>query len=354
MFRGLAIFAVVTLHIDEGVKVLPTGWWRFTEFAGFAVPFFLATSFYLAINKLFSSPKPYPLRLRLIRLLIPYTFWSVAYVLYKATKYYITNSSDKLIELFHDPLALICFGGAAFHLYFLPLLAMGSISMKFSEWAISKQISLNRLVLLCFASLLSYEILLRSGCDFKLGESQAFQPLIAAIFPMGTSNPFLRLMLVLLAWFIRCMPYILVAMILNHPATKKFQLKFINRRIDNRRPWLLLLVFAVVNIFGSQLLPLSLYEILRGNLALWTAISFSDFVKANYLIQSIGACSFGIYSIHLFIIEFFQSIAKRTCPEYFDRTSIPLMLTAAIAVIGISWGITSMLMKSKRLSKLLF
>jgi fucose 4-O-acetylase-like acetyltransferase len=353
MFRGLAIFAVVVLHVDGSIVVPPLGWAQVTSFAKFTVPFFLAASFYLAIDKLYSSLKPYPLRSRLTRLLIPYSCWSALYVFYKIVKYSMTGDSGKLVALFHDPLALICFGGAAFHLYFLPLLAIGTILIKFSEWTIAKKISLAGLVLLCLVSFITYEILIVSGNSHDIVIHQAFQPLIAAVVPMENINPLLRWIAVSLACVIRCLPYILVSTILNHPAFKNFQLNFVNRR-PNWWPWLWLFIFIILNGFGSQFLPQSLYEVSRGYLALWTAISLSNILKDNYLIQSLGACSFGIYLSHIFVLEFFQSMMKRIDPDYINSTSTPFLLMMAIVIMGISWAITLLLTRTKRLSSILF
>jgi surface polysaccharide O-acyltransferase-like enzyme len=349
LFRGLAVFAVVILHTDEGIKVIPTGWSQITDFALFAVPFFLALSFYLAIDKLSASQQPFRLWPRLARLLIPYLLWSAGYIFYKVVKYSMVKEPDRLIELFHDPLSLICFGGAAFHLYFLPLLASGTVLVKFSEWAIAHKISLTRLTILYLVSSIGYEALLRSGNEFQISANQAFQPLLATVFPLGNSNPLLRLILVIIAFTIRCAPYIIVSTILTHPAVIKIQLKFVNQS-----PILWTFIFLVVNIFGSQLLPQSLYEVVRGYLALLAAISISNVLKYNQSIESLATCSFGIYFIHLAIVEVFQSIAKRVYPDYIYRIDTALLLTTALAIFGISWAITNLMMKNKRLSSILF
>jgi surface polysaccharide O-acyltransferase-like enzyme len=349
LFRGFAILAVAILHTDEGIKVIPPGWSQITDFALFAVPFFLALSFYLAIDKLDASPKPFPLRLRLTRLLIPYSIWSALYLLYKVVKYSTAGEFSKLTNFVSDPLSLICFGGAAFHLYFLPLLAIGTVLIKFSEWAIAKKISLVGLTLLCIGSLLSYEALLRSGNEYQIGVNQAFQPLVAAVFSTANSNPLWRSILVVIAWIVRCAPYILAGTILTHPVSKKFRLNF----VDKYPVWWLI-AFLILNIFGSQFLPRSLHEVTRGYAALLAAISISQVLKYTRWIENLGTCSFGIYFIHLFIIEVFQSIAKRVYPDYIYQIDMTGLLMVAIIVVGISWMITSLLMRNKRLSSILF
>ncbi|HCF30704.1 MAG TPA: hypothetical protein DEV81_26715, partial [Cyanobacteria bacterium UBA11049] len=96
LLRGLAIYAVVILHSDEGILVKPMGWGAILQFSNFAVPFFLATSFYLIINKLYVSGPQFPWKTRLTRLLIPYGFWSFVYLLQKSIKYLSKHEIDKL------------------------------------------------------------------------------------------------------------------------------------------------------------------------------------------------------------------------------------------------------------------
>jgi fucose 4-O-acetylase-like acetyltransferase len=348
LFRGLATFAVVVLHAGKGVQVVPPVWSQIIDFALFAVPFFLALSFYLSIDKLYSSPQPYPLRSRLARILIPYGVWSAFYLIYRVAKYGMSGEFSKLLDLVLDPLSLICFGGASPPLYFLPLLGIGMVLIKLSELSIEKNISLKRLALLCVASFLSYEMLLISGNGYDIVTHLAFQPLLAATFPIHISNPILRSISVVVACSVRLFPYILVGMILAHPALNKFRLNL------DRYPFLWLSVFICLNMFGSQILPQSLYEIIRGYSGLLTAISFSFRLKGNYYIDSLGSCSFGIYLIHFFIIEIFQSIAKRTYPDHIYHINAMMLMVISVAIMVVSWIITSFLMKNKRLSKTLF
>lgn len=349
LFRGLAILAVAILHIDGGIQVLPIGWSRITDFALFAVPFFLALSFYLAIAKLAASSQPYPLRSRLVRLLVPYGIWSGVYLFYKVAKYGATGEMSKLVDLFGDPLGLICFGTAAFHLYFLPLLAIGTVLIKFSEWAMLKKISWQRLALLCLISLLIYEVLLRSGNEYQLSTSQAFQPLLKTIFPTGNSNPLLRLILVVAAWMIRCAPYVAIGTILTHPSSTK-----VCQNLISKLPWLWLFIFVSLNLTAAQFLPRSIAEVACGYSALFAAISISSILKYNYRIESLGTCSFGIYFIHLLIIEIFQSIAKRIYPNYIYHNSSVGLVLMAIVVVVLSWAITALLMKNNKLSRIIF
>jgi surface polysaccharide O-acyltransferase-like enzyme len=350
LFRGLAILAVAILHVvDGGTQVLPTSWPQITHFALFAVPFFLALSFYLAIEKLYLSPQTFPLRARLNRLLVPYLCWSAVYLLYKIVKYGAVGEVQKVVNLFADPLALICLGGTAFHLYFLPLLAVGTVLVKLADLAGFTSRSWQGLALLGLFSLLGYEILLRTGNEYQLADGCAFEPLLATVLPMGNTNPILRLFLAIVAWGLRCLPYIFVGAILAHPKTSKFRLHLVARH-----PFVWVSIFIILNLFGDRFLPQSVYEVSRGYVALLASIACSDRLKDNSLIKSFGICSFGIYLIHLFAIEIFQSLAKRIDPNYIDRVHSIVLLVAAIFAVGISWIITSLLMQNKRLSRIIF
>jgi len=348
VFRGFAMYAVIIVHIDEGVKVFPPGWLSITNFASFSVPFFLATAFYLAINKLYTSRRRYPLKSRLLRLLIPYGIWSVLYLLYKVAKYIATGGQDRLFQLFQDPLSLVFFGDASYHLYFLPLLAMGTVLIKFVEFLIEKNVSWRGVASIAFVSLLVYEVILISGNGLKRPDNVAFESLLAATFPDGNSNPLFRLLLVELFWALRCFPYVMLATLLAHPKANKFCLKSISNH-----PAFWVLVFLAVNIFGPWVLPDAVEEVARGYSALIAAIAISSVLKENALIKHIGLCSFGIYLIHIFFVEVFQSVVVRLYPDYSNNVSIAILLLAAALVFLVSWGTTNFLLKHKRLAQIL-
>ncbi|MBF2026598.1 MAG: acyltransferase family protein [Oscillatoriales cyanobacterium C42_A2020_001] len=349
LFRGFAIYAVILLHIDEGVQNVPAAWSKITDFSLFAVPFFLATAFYFAINKLYQSKEPYPLRQRLLRLLIPYGFWSIFYLVYKSAKYVAGGDSAKLAEIFQDPLSIIFFGGAAFHLYFLPLLATGTLLIRVVENLITRKVSLRGLGILALVSVLLYEAVLLSGDGLKTPENIAFESLLTAVFPTGNSIPLVRLILVVLFWALKCLPYVMLAAVLTHPTFNQRFLKLVGRYA-----LLGIIVFVILNGFGSFVLPPAIYEVARGYTALIAAIAFSFLLKENALIRNLGLCSFGIYLIHLLFVEVFQSVFVRLNPNYVNDPSIVVFLLASMVILVLSWGITALLMKRKMLSRLLF
>jgi surface polysaccharide O-acyltransferase-like enzyme len=349
VFRGLAIYAVIILHIDEGIKILPPSWLRITDFASFCVPFFLAAAFYLAIIKLYTSQSPYPLCPRLVRLLIPYGVWSAFYLLYKSAKYAVAGEPNKVWALFQDPLSLAFFGGASYHLYFLPLLVTGTLLVKLVEFLIKRKITLKRIGLIVLISLLAYEMILVSGNGLKAPANVAFEPLLAVVFPEGNSYPPIRWLLVEVVWALGCLPFVMVAMLLSHPTVNKFYTKILSQYFI-----LVIVIFLAFNLFGTFVLPKAVAEIGRGYTALSAAIALSSVLKENALIKSIGLCSFGIYLVHIFFVETFQSIAVRLYPDYVNSASTLTLLTGTTLVLLSSWIATLLLMRNKRLSQILY
>jgi surface polysaccharide O-acyltransferase-like enzyme len=346
LFRGLAIYGVVILHTDEGLEVWPPAWSWIVQFSGFAVPFFLATAFYLTFSKLYVSKEKFALKERLTRLLVPYLFWSVLYVAYKVLKYLVQNETDSVIKLFQDPVGIIFCGGAAFQLYFLPLLALGTVLVKPISLVIARQIKLSLLVLLAVVSLIPYELLLISGNAFENGSGVAFQALFNS-----NDNQLLRIVGVTIAWAIRCLPYIFVAAIASHP-----NIKFILSKYEKNYLYaiVLALLFLTLNSFGGSLLPQSIYELGRGYTALLLGLALSAYLPSNRAIASLSFCSFGIYLSHLLFVETFQILEKRVYPGEVFRSSTPNLLIFALLSLAVSWIATDILMRKKYLTKLLF
>ncbi len=345
LFRGIAMYAVVILHSDEGISATPQAWDLITNFAGFAVPFFLATAFYLAINKLYLIGSDYKFKNRLPRLVIPYLCWSVLYLVYKVAKYSITNEFDQIIKVFQDRLSIIFLGGAAFHLYFLPLLITGTLLIKVSEFLIKRQVRLNILIVLGIISFVFYQLILISGNSFALDTSTAF----SALIPKENQSPLIRLILVAIAWIVRCLPYIFTATLISHPKLREKWNK-------PKTSYTLIsgLLFVSINLFGGLYLPQSIYEVVRGFSTLLFAIYLSNNLKDNSTIANLAQCSFGIYLIHLIFVETFWIIASRLYPEVRSQVSTLTLLTVSIVGFGISWIATSILLRIKLISSLMF
>ncbi len=351
LFRGIAVFCVIVLHSDGIITTKPPTWEVIRQFSGFAVPFFLSTSFYLAINKLYSFKENFNLIKRLKRLIIPYFSWSFIYIFYQFSKYLIEQESDKINSLLNHYVSTLFLGGAALHLYFLPLLITGTLVIKLCHYLILRQINLRYLLIGVLLSLIFYQEILISGNSFQVGYNVAFQPLLDSIF-LQRNNPLMNLISVWLSWILRCIPYIIIAMVLSHPITKNKLRKFNFQRLN----YVLFIsfMFLITNLFAENILPESIYEISRGYLALLVAILISRYLKNNYILNSLGVCSFGIYLIHLLVIDFGQIIILKIYPEYGIQTSSLMLLTFSIFSFIVSWVAIYFLVKQKTIAPIMF
>lgn len=208
--------------------------------------------------------------------------------------------------------------------------------------------SLCGLAIMGLVSLLFYEKLLASGNDPN-GSNIPFQSLLAVVFPTGNSSPILRWVLVEFTYLLRCLPYVLVGMLLLHPDARKFCLK-----LTEINPFLWLFLFFICNAFGSLILPQAIYQIARGYTALLAAIALSNHLKDHAPIRNLALCSFGIYLGHLFFVEVFQSIAVRIDPDYIHHINTATLIAISILILLISWGATLLLMRHKNLSRIMF
>lgn len=351
LFRGIAAYAVVILHSDEGIPVQSATWSAILHFSAFAVPFFLATSFYLTINKLSSGNKAYTWHSRLYRLLIPYGIWSLIYLGQKVIKYLIKHEPEKIQELFQDPLALIFLGQSAFHLYFIPLLLSGSVLVIGAKYLVRKRVKLGVLLGVLIGSLIIaelYKAFLFGSIPNQANSDLAAQALLEFTSPIGRGNAFIHLILVELGYIARCLPYIAVALLLNHSSIQGRLIKF-----SPKDTALILAVFLILNAFSVPLLPQTVYEVAKGYSALLLAVAISTNLKKNTIIASLGSCSFGIYLMHLMIVEVFWSIAKKM-NLLTDHVSILPLITVTTLSFLVSWVLTSLLMKQKPVAKLMF
>lgn len=341
LLKGVAAFAVVVIHAKTGsVPSEPPGYWaeKIVQFSdNFAVPFFLATSFYLMIQKIYSNNTPYSFISRFRRLFVPYVFWSIVYLLFRASKHLINNDITKLNELFSDPLAIIFFGSASGQLYFIPLLLSGiflvTVVMK---PLLKKPIDIKLLGLLIIISIVANQIVL-----------ERLQ--ISSLLIDVNKNVLLRLILVEVSWVVRCLPYIFVAMLLNHPFSKKFFLSF-----DIKHTIIFFSLSFILNIFDTfSILNISkaISEVCIAYFSLLFGISLSKFLKENDIIRNLGLCSFGIYFIHFLVFAIIQPIVYKIIPGY---VSLFTLLISATSAYLISWIATLYLMKAKWISKFMF
>jgi peptidoglycan/LPS O-acetylase OafA/YrhL len=114
LLKLLSVFGVVVIHLSPTTL---DGEWLASFFLSFVVPFFYLISLYFFVLKLSSVSSVGFANLRLGRLLIPYLVWSCIYVLMRWIKFSLASRPFDL-----DIPSAFLFGGAAVHLYFIPML----------------------------------------------------------------------------------------------------------------------------------------------------------------------------------------------------------------------------------------
>lgn len=350
IFRGVAILGVAIVHSGNGQTAIHPLARTLEHMSGFAVPFFLATSFYLASQTFYTRSKPYLLWSRLERLLFPYAIWSLIYLIFSALKYIISNKLGESDQILQDPIGIFFLGGAAYHLYFIPLLLVGTLLFKGTDWIEKKHFTAKRLLFFLVLSLGLYEIILGSGNAFALGPNVAFQSLSNTLGLDIRQNSLLRILGVAIAWMLRCLPYITMALLLQQPSVQTKLPVWNNLSIP-----LTFLGFFMINGWGDLVLPASLYELARGYTALIFAIALSSVLPDSKWIQNLGLCSFGIYLMHLIWVEVFKSILGKLYPGLLADVTVMSLLTFSGLAWITSWMLTAWLMNQKGLiPKILF
>jgi fucose 4-O-acetylase-like acetyltransferase len=370
LFKGIAAYAVVIIHTGKLMiySGFPTNYWTiaFIEISRFAVPFFLVTSFYFMTSNLYKKANNFSLivhlKSKIYRLLIPYLCWSAIYLTFRLVK--AVSRPSGLEQLFQDPVMIIFLGGASIHLYFLPLLFLGSFLITVPEYLARKQFDLKVIVFLCISSMALYELIIISGNDFQFGAnclenakscSVAFQGLIKFALPDIENNQFIRVMLVALSWIIECLPYLFIAVVLNHPTFQK-KLKTPNKSYLYISIVLLTLVsiLYVSNNLKTMYFPRSLYELGSASSLLIIGIILSKNMKDNSFVSSLGECSFGIYLMHYLILVVYTALIDKFANNLLKISPNLAMLVLTSLTFGTSWIITYLLLRKKTISKLLF
>ncbi len=360
--RGLAAFAVILVHSGDetwGIPITEQAI-QFRYLFYFAVPFFLAASFYFATKKLPANISVSFWQKKINRIIVPYLLWSLVYLIFKFMIFFITNNTKQIQQLLSDPLAIVFFGAASYHLYFLPLLISGTWLLYFVNYFQQKQNSLALLSLFSILSLIVYHLLLISNNSFDLGSYTAF-PGLLNLFPADSLSYYVaRVVLVNIAWIVRCLPYFFIAILVNQVLDK------VNCQIfyQQQTTILIFLIFLCINLVGKNFLPNAVKcinlvgknflpnavnEIAIAFLLLLFGISSSAQIKHNALSVNLGLCSFGIYLIHPFVKSFIEIILNRFLPQLTQNVSIISMLTYSILSFLVSW--ISFILKNKLFSQ---
>ena len=182
--RALSSYAVVLVHSGDETWKLPidTAAIQFRLQFYFGVPFFLAVSFYFLTTKieLIYSPKFWISKVQ--RILIPYALWSSIFLVFRIAIFTATNKTARLQHLIADPLSVIFLGGASYHLYFLPLLFVGTLLILTAPLLTRFKIDNLTMIFIVTLAIVFYSLMESSGNGFQLGETNtAFKSLIDAL-----------------------------------------------------------------------------------------------------------------------------------------------------------------------------
>jgi peptidoglycan/LPS O-acetylase OafA/YrhL len=348
LVRGIASYAVIQVHSGDetwGLPVDPSAI-TFRLLFYFAVPFFLAASFFFSVRKTANSNSWSFWKSKIERILIPYAVWSLLYLVFRVTFFLIAGKSAKLQALLSDPLSIFFFGGASYQLYFLPLLFAGTWIILLSNYLEKQKISTKRLVLLAILSTLLYEVLMISGNDFQLGADVAFTSLTNIIAPGIDQNNLIRFIFVQIAWSIRCLPYVFFVMLLHRWLIKVDTANLLNSRTSIFLFGLFLLVNVLKNYFPTH----GFSDILIAFSLLLAGISISEYLGDNKILKNLGVCSFGIYLIHPIAMNFVEPIIYKIFPVFSTQVSILSMLAFCIPTFLLSWLAVYSLRKQQLIS----
>ncbi len=292
--RFLAVCAVVWIHTTET-------WSQSTLLARWAVPAFTITSIYLLGQSLRRNPDlpwaHYAWR-RTKRLYFTFLFWNVVYLAAIALKH-LAFHTGKEIHWTPD----LLFGGSAEHLWFLPFLWVSCLLL----FPILKQAE-RRVSLAAVVFVLAIVV---GGlfCLVELPVSESWNP--------GTRVVFANVSAALPALLIGVM------MVVGRP-----------RVAEMRRPIAFLLIGLLLCVGGSAALYYVgrnvLLETVAGLGAYYWAIGCTANPALRWLAR-LGQLAFGVYIVHVLIVECMQAAAK--------KLSISPALTVDWVIYFVSIGI---------------
>ena len=83
-------------------------------------------------------------------------------------RFFATNDTEQVQELLSDPVAIIFFGAASYHLYFIPLLLVGTILLYLANYLYIRPNSLWILSAFSILSLVIYQLSLIFKNNFAI------------------------------------------------------------------------------------------------------------------------------------------------------------------------------------------
>jgi peptidoglycan/LPS O-acetylase OafA/YrhL len=350
LIRGIAAYAVIFLHSGDESWGLPISQAAISLrlLFYFAVPFFLATSFFFLTSRAEIDTSPRFWRSRIDRILIPYAVWTIIYLIFRSAFFFESQQMDRFWNLLRDPLAIFCFGGASYHLYFLPLLFTGTFLVIIAKYL--QQIRINRIFIGCLAilSLVVYEWLTKSGNSFHLNPNTAFKGLSQTNGWEINDFPLLRFVLVQIAWLLNCFPYLLIGITILPLCNQVPKWNSTYRLMTACLCGVIFLGSSAALLIG---IPVIVKDVGQAYSLLLLAIILSGYIKQGWIFQSLGVCSFGIYLIHPFAMLSIKGVLAKTLPSLANEVSILSMLTISIGSFMISWIAIALMMKNKWVAK---
>lgn len=341
-------------------------------YATFPVPVFLALSLYLSA-KTIARKGSLRLGRKLSRLLVPYGFFTVFYLLF----YAIQGSGlspmaylKRLGELIgNDPAGVIFLGQAATPLYFLPLLAIGTVGMQWINRLLTRLLKDQRIkdqkshrewmgkwmAIATLLSAIAYQLLTVSGNAFVLGNRNlAFQTWASDSL---LEQPLVRVGLVYIAWLCWCLPYIFGAFYL---ASRPLPTGSLSTERSNSDPIAqrhqlgsTLLIAGTVLAIALQptLAPIdTLRDVLLALLMVACGIQLSHSVNRHQnRIIAISRYAFGIYLIHPVLLF----VAGKLLPNilFQNRTEITAIQVLTFLIFGFVSSLTVTAALDKIISK---
>ena len=346
--RGLAAFAVILVHSGDeswGIPITESAI-AFRRLFYFAVPFFIATYFYFATKKSDPNLDLSFWQKKFKRIVIPYLLWSGLFISLKSLIALASGDIAGLAKLWSDPVAIIFFGKASYHLYFLPLVLAGTLLLYSVKSLLKFKSSLLLLVLGLIISIAFNHWLSVSENAFDLGKHIAFPTVLNLFSFNGFFYSLARIMLVNLSWIFTCIPYFIMALLLNH-SLKVHRYRWLYYPSTSL---LFLLGFITVNATRSEVTLDLLFKAAIAYLLLLFGLSISPKIEANLLISRLGACSFGIYLIHPLVKTIADLIVPRLAPQMTQSVSIASIFCYCLPTFLISWLMVHLLKQHKQLS----
>jgi len=347
--RGLSAFAVILVHSGDETWGIPISNQaiQFRYLFYYAVPFFLAAFFFFSMKKLPLALDGKFWQKKLRRIVIPYLLWSGFYVVSKTVMFSLTQDTQQIQKLLSDPVAIIFCGGASYHLYFIPLLLAGTFLLYLTNYLSIRENSLLLLATLSISSIVTYQLLIISNNDFNIDSYTAFPQLLQLLSANNILYQGWRVLLVNLAWAVRCLPYFFMALLIN-----KFSENYEHKWLYQRETVVAIFMFFIlIDIAKTEYLPAALSEITIAYSLLIFGIAISQYISHGNIISNLGICSFGIYLIHPFVKSGVEIALIKLCPQVTQSVSISSILIYSISSFFLSWIVVLFIQKNKLISQ---